>query len=308
MTQSLSGSVYLGGQGIGAFGSIIGAGLNGLLNASAAETAYHHQRDLMNLQAKLNYKYAKKSTLNQYQWQRQGLENANFNPMLALQGAEGVANTGWTAGQSVQPADFSGVTANAAAIFDQVQKYHLNRAQVSNLGSQTNLNNATAETEYTKANLNNAESMLKMLQFEGQSIENRLKSVDLNWREVNYFKDYLKTLSDIERNTIQNTSDMINANAHYNSVQGQLQLFDKQCDLLIEQKQLTKQQAEAIKRQLSGMTFDQIKDVVKSVGAMALTIYFARTLPAGLKNIVMPSTFMTNPAGVMNSINFNVPR
>ena len=106
--------------GVGsAIGGIAGLGSNvisSIANASANKRSYHFQRNLLNLQAKLNYKYQQKmsqwSSLNVPAYARQGLENAGYNPILAFNSGSNFVNAGGTyssggSAQQASPVDYN---------------------------------------------------------------------------------------------------------------------------------------------------------------------------------------------------------
>lgn len=74
--------------GITAAGSMAGSALS---NAQS----YSQSKKLMDRQAKLNYIYSKKTALESPGWNRQGLEDAGYNPMLAVQNATSGVNSNW---------------------------------------------------------------------------------------------------------------------------------------------------------------------------------------------------------------------
>lgn len=75
------------GQALGGLGGAVG----GLLGTSSSSK---QARKLARYQAALNWQYQKKAWLEGYGYQRQGLEDAGYNPMLALGGASSNAYTG----------------------------------------------------------------------------------------------------------------------------------------------------------------------------------------------------------------------
>ena len=90
-TKSAKYNMYgqIGSALVGSVGSLFGA------NASAKQQ-YKYQSKLQEQAAKLNYDYSLKSAENMPSSTRQGLEDAGYNPMLAVQNASSVklANIG----------------------------------------------------------------------------------------------------------------------------------------------------------------------------------------------------------------------
>lgn len=128
---------------IGALGNIAG----GLLSNSLS--AYKMQQ-LAEYQAALNYRYAKKSALNMPSFNRQGLEKADLNPMLALGNMSG-AQSSWTGSQNPMTADFSSVgsnaVSNALAVKQQNNQDRLTVAQEQNYNADSVLKNNQAITQ-----------------------------------------------------------------------------------------------------------------------------------------------------------------
>ena len=58
---------------------------NTLFNQAGVSNSTALQKDLMKYQAKLNYNYSQKDLKNKWTANRQGLEKAGYNPMLALE-------------------------------------------------------------------------------------------------------------------------------------------------------------------------------------------------------------------------------
>lgn len=120
----------IAGSLIGAGGSVSGAGLS-----------YKQQKALQANQAKLNYEYAEKSSLNQPTWNRAGLESAGYNPMLAVQNSTSGANSSWTSAQSSNPPDISGGITQGIANAQSFQRLK-NETQQSESVSDANYANA----------------------------------------------------------------------------------------------------------------------------------------------------------------------
>lgn len=240
--------------------SAIGSGISGLLgigaNALSAYQQYQYQKDLMKYQAQLNFNFGKKSAVNQYMWQRQGLEKANFNPQLAWQGAEGVANTGWTAPQSAPSPDYNSGIRNALDFYNAYQQASLMEKQGVQAISQANLNTENAEVAKSQVTLNNAESMLKMLQQEGQSIENRLKHVDLKWSDKEHLANLLKTNAETRGRLLDSTANIMNAYTNKynaNTMRTQMKNYSQ---YLVDQRVLSLAQAQKLQREFELMPIE----------------------------------------------------
>lgn len=130
------------GATIGALGNI-GASIasNAISSASNAK--------LMKLQSALNYFYARKSALNQPSWNRQGLQDAGYNPMLAVQNATSGANSNWSGLNSVENPGLS--DALSAGISNAQSFKHLEN-ETKTAESQAEANEATAKNQNAQAN------------------------------------------------------------------------------------------------------------------------------------------------------------
>lgn len=172
---------------IGAAGSLSGTGISTIANAAANKRAYHHQRDLMELQSKLNYNYQKKmaqwSAQNGAMMTRQGLESAGYNPMLAFSGGNfmqsgGTYSAGGTSPQQA-PVDLDLSNALTSAYKAYKLDKDLNEANIRNLDSTTRLTNAKEKTEGYNQKLLESQMFLNMINTE-------LGKKDLSWKDRMY--------------------------------------------------------------------------------------------------------------------------
>lgn len=121
--------------------ALLGAlGAGGNILGSLMSTA--QQKSLAKYQAKLNYKYAEKSARNTPTWNRAGLENAGYNPMLAVQNATSGANSSWASPQSSNAPDIAGGISSGIANAQSFQRLK-NETQVAE--SQNDMNYANAD-------------------------------------------------------------------------------------------------------------------------------------------------------------------
>lgn len=192
------GASILGASAIGALGSL-GSSLLGSALSS------YEQQQLMSYQAKLNYKYGKKTALNQYGWQREGLEKAGYNPLLALGGAEGVPSTGWSS-----PNGYSANVENpfntAMALMQNKRETELNKAQVDNVEQDTKLKEMQSldlnEDIYKKDIYNQKADMFR-------DLELGLNSANLLYRETEnkFLPDKLKAeIKQLATQSVSNTA------------------------------------------------------------------------------------------------------
>lgn len=132
-----------GGAGLSAANAMsAGMGLTNMFanmafNASQNHRAYIHQRNLLKKQAQLNFDYstrfAEEQGLRQYTRTREALEAANFNPLLAIQGANTsvAGGTGFTSASGSPAASVdsnalnAGVQAGNAMQMAELQKQNM---------------------------------------------------------------------------------------------------------------------------------------------------------------------------------------
>lgn len=176
--------------GIGAIGNVVG----GL--ASNSLSAYE-QEQMARLQASLNYKYWKKQQLNQPLFSRQGLEKANYNPMLALSNiGAGAGTSSWTSGSSYTAPDLSGIgngaISNALAVRQQDNQNMITEAQTNNYNADSVLKNNQAITElYSQLEkLNHADLM---------QAQKTLTDKNVSWYDRQQAREDLRVANEIER-------------------------------------------------------------------------------------------------------------
>lgn len=113
------------------FGSALGGFVGLMASNASSRRQYKYQSKLQEQAAQLNYDYGIKSLQNSPSAQRQGLESAGYNPMLAVGNATSGANAGWT-------------TTGQAASFDSSQGI---TSGFNNALSLQNTKNQTSQTE-----------------------------------------------------------------------------------------------------------------------------------------------------------------
>lgn len=180
--------------------SLIGAGISALgsIGGALASNAMSlgQQKDMADYQAAVNYKYAKKSALNMPNYNRKGLENANFNPMLAISSGLSNANASWSSGGSATTSDMSGAVNNALntalSVRQQENQNKLADSQVSVNNADSVLKNNQAMTEmYTQLEkLNHADLM------QAQKI---LTDKNVSWYDRQQAREDLRVANEIER-------------------------------------------------------------------------------------------------------------
>lgn len=173
ISASIIAGASLGSAGIG----VIGA------NASTKKQ-YKYQSKLQAQAAKLNYDYSLLSARNLHSATREGLENAGYNPMLAVQNGTSGANSSFTsAGQSSAP-DYLGGLSNAF----EFQKLS-NETKLAD--TQSNLFNEQSKTEDSKrTNLEFQNAML--------DVEKHLKDKDLDTYDRRFYSNLYEQMQRAE--------------------------------------------------------------------------------------------------------------
>jgi hypothetical protein len=130
-----------------AIGAIGGAAIGAFASNSSSYKSYKYARKLQSQAAALNYKYAEKSALNSPSWNRDGLESAGYNPMLAVQNSTAGANSSWTSANGSNSFDMSqGMTAGVS-----------NAHSVQRLMNETNQAESLSDAYYATADKAKAE-------------------------------------------------------------------------------------------------------------------------------------------------------
>lgn len=218
MTQSNSGVTNLGlglSAGLGVLGSIGGAIIGGASNSRAARRQFEYQKKLQEQAAKLNYEYSLRSAENMPSSTRKGLENANYNPMLAVQNGTGSSSQFTSAGSA-------GSFDNQAAISSAIS----NATDLANLQNQTKLAESSSDAYYAqadKAKMEKAEIVQRLpyvgpkakadyikTQMESAKLEN-----DIHYQNeyLNYLQNSLKVQRELGVMGFANAKDVANINA-----------------------------------------------------------------------------------------------
>lgn len=210
-----------------AFGTALNFGASTMLNYKQ----YSYNKNLMKLQSKLNYDYGRKTALNQYNWQRQGLESANYNPMLAVQNPSGV-NTSFSGLNSAPDMTNSAdLINNSIALRQQRVNEAVASSQVENQNADTQLKQNQSVTESARYWNVIADNYLKEAQtaftrtqnfnyphYIRSEIYKNLKQAELFSNQVKYNNAYL---------TLQQQKNAIDAeNARANTTNAETQRRD----------------------------------------------------------------------------------
>lgn len=132
------------GAGIGAIGDVIG----GIANNSMSS---HQMKQIAKYQSALNYKYMRKQLINSPTFNRQGLEKAGYNPMLAINNASASGSSSWSGLANPSSMDLSdtgsSAVSNALSLRQQRNSDALTGAQVANYNADSLLKNNQSITE-----------------------------------------------------------------------------------------------------------------------------------------------------------------
>lgn len=149
-------AISAGTAGLMAAGSVLSSAFGMAAANHGAFKQYKYNSKLQKEAAALNYKYSKKSALNSPTWTRAGLEDAGYNPMLAVQNGTAGANSNWTSNSSVSAPDYSGL--GVADAINNASRMQEVKNQTAQTESQIDLNDATAEEARAKASNYRAEN------------------------------------------------------------------------------------------------------------------------------------------------------
>lgn len=190
------------GAGIGAIGNVVGGLASNTLSA-------YEQEQMARLQASLNYKYWKKQQLNQPSLSREGLEKANYNPMLALSNiGAGAGSSSWTSGSSYTAPDLSGVgnstVNNALAVRQQTNQDKITESQVG-------LNNANSVLSQNRALTETYTQLEKMAHTDLMEADKILRDKQASYQDKQNAWYDKQVTAQLQRMQIQNKVDLMNA-------------------------------------------------------------------------------------------------
>lgn len=176
-------------DGLLGFGAGLGANyLNGMMS-----TAF--SKELQENQGAVNYKYAEKSAKNSPSWNRQGLESAGYNPMLAVQNATSGANAGWTSGNTMSPSD---ATSSAGNLIANAQASQRLENETKQTDSTVEANQATARNQNAEAANREAENRY-ISKREEANIGRLSAETSKLQRETEYFDALEKNMEEMRR-------------------------------------------------------------------------------------------------------------
>lgn len=219
--------------GIGALGNIAGGLASNALSSQ-------QMKDMAQYSAKLNYKYWKKQMLNQPTFYRTGLENANYNPMLALGGMQS-GNSNWSQMANPTTPDLSNVgssaVSNALSVRQQKNNDDMTEAQVQNFNADTVLKTSQSLTQQYEqleklahTDLMKADKVLRDKQATYQDKQNAWYDKRVNEEILHSQTDRKVMLENALSNRIQAYSSgtsarasLINANANAKDVESKVE-------------------------------------------------------------------------------------
>lgn len=176
------------GAGIGALGNVIGG-----LSSNALSS--QQMKEMASYTAKLNYKYWKKQMLNQPTFYRQGLESANYNPMLALGGMQS-GNSNWSQMANPTTPDMSNIgsstISNALAVKQQENQNRSTDANVEKTNAETQLTQSKVVTE-------SFEQMKKQVETMEIDTRRQLNQKNIDWYETDQLRKTLDSLTNYKR-------------------------------------------------------------------------------------------------------------
>lgn len=177
-------------------GSLIGAVGNVAGGLASNSLSSFQMKEMARMQAALNYKYAKKSALEMPGYSRQGLENANLNPMLALGNVSGAQSSWSTSIANPTTPDLSSIgsnaVSNALAVKQQNNQDRLTIAQEQNYNADSVLKNNQSITQMYEQleKLNHADLM---------RAQKQLTDKNVSWYDKQQAREDLRVANEIER-------------------------------------------------------------------------------------------------------------
>lgn len=281
-------------------GGLIGSAVGFGANALSSHKAYKRQRELMKLQAQLNYDYNRQQTLNQYGWMRQGLTKANYNPLLALQGSQGASSQSWAGSPASPQADFTGLAgdfSNASGLLAQNAQL---KSQLENIASSTELNRSNVNLNIERGLNLMADSDLKISEkalneIHKENLPDKYKSEIYS----NYVHARSSLLGALANQTAANASQ-INANANRIKVDSDVRFQDQQIESLKHQMHLTDAQTDQIRQIIRWYGYEHGASIIRD---LAMSGYFGtgavKNLTGAGKDVLDIGSFLTpgNPVG-----------
>lgn len=203
--------------GLNYLGNFTGAGLGQFFSGRKMYRQYKYQRALQEQAAQLNYNYQLDSARNLPGAQRQGLESAGYNPLLALgnfNATNGYTSAG-SAGIATDPnIDMSGDAVNAYKV-GKLER-DMNKKQQEQIDSIIKNNDANTANAYEQAKTEEMKRQHYQSQIDLNSIQQQLGRKDLNWRDRLYLKDIETAYTNAAANRLGAQAAMSNASTAQN--------------------------------------------------------------------------------------------
>lgn len=172
-------------------GGSVASGLLGAgSNVVGSFLSYKQQKKLIDKQAKTNYSYSIKSAKNLPSANRAGLENAGYNPMLAVQNATSGANSSWASQSSANAPDIAGGISSGVANAQSFQRLKNETEATESLNDKN-----YAEADLAKANKAKAIEELPYVskQAKADYMKTSMEAAKLE-NDIHYQDEYLNYL------------------------------------------------------------------------------------------------------------------
>lgn len=210
MVEPVSAFIHAASNALNVFGSL-GASNSGMANS------YDYQKKLMQDQAAINYKYYSKELQNRWRLAREGLNNGNFNPMLAAIGSI-TGNSAWASPQSISDANFgstsNGAVSNANVQRDLDQQEGLRLAQTANYNADSLTKNADAGLKIMQTATEEARQDLYFAQAQLTKAETAYKNKEITYYEYKVAQDDYKNATE-RLNVILQHKDRVTQSSIY---------------------------------------------------------------------------------------------
>lgn len=187
----------------------ISSGIGAIMSNHSSGKAFGRQLYAMQLQSKLNYDYGQKSLLNSPSSQREGLEKAGYNPMLAVQNSTSGANSGWASPNSVNMDEYAGnVTAqstNATSFMNARSTMEQTASNIATNQTQQELNKSITSKNVADTTAQNIKNgyLDKREQAEIGETQANTNKLSADTAYTNELKDNIKAEMDLRREIAQ---------------------------------------------------------------------------------------------------------
>lgn len=181
----------------GLVGGLFGSGMSAL----GSMLSYSQQKSLMGHQNELQKDFSSWSLKNSASLQRQGLESAGYNPILAVN--SGISNASGSMGLgSVSQPDLAGSSTNAYQAFQLARKK--NEAEVNATNASASLSTEQAKTEEFKRQMMSSQTFLN-------NINTELGKKNLSWYDRRQLQELKSMYINSQANMLGARAAMSNA-------------------------------------------------------------------------------------------------